>query len=392
MAHQTNTDATTPTPQTTTKTRILILSDTHALEPPTALLPHEPADLAIHCGDLTQISQLDEYRATRRLLRAVNAPLKLVIAGNHDYSLHREFFERRMERQRSILKGQGEVLRKAYGEFGDAKVVLENGDGWDDGEKREEEERHEEDDDDDDDDLSDDDDSDDEDDKEDDDDDDTANDEDTNATYTHNNNNAPIHLLSEGIHTFTLQNGARVTIYASPWTPTLGGFAFQYPRREGHNFDLHTGVGANGVDIAVTHGPPRGVLDRTLGGDKAGCADLFAAVARARPRLHCFGHIHEAWGAKVVRWREQEEEQGGVGVDEENSVVVQDLEGLADPAAWKERRRQRCYATSHCAGDRYPLEHKAQTLFVNAAMLGRGNRPVKLPWLVDLELPTAEAP
>jgi Icc-related predicted phosphoesterase len=36
---------------------------------------------------------------------------------------------------------------------------------------------------------------------------------------------------------------------------------------------------------------------------RAGCGDLFAAVARARPRVHCFGHFHEGWGAKKVAWR-----------------------------------------------------------------------------------------
>ena len=42
--------------------------------------------------------------------------------------------------------------------------------------------------------------------------------------------------------------------------------------------------------------PPRGLGDRTLWGQRVGCDDLLAAVKRARPRLHVFGHIHEAAG------------------------------------------------------------------------------------------------
>ena len=48
--------------------------------------------------------------------------------------------------------------------------------------------------------------------------------------------------------------------------------------------------------MLITHGPPAGILDRTEPGDAVGCADLLAAVRRVRPRLHVFGHIHEAYG------------------------------------------------------------------------------------------------
>jgi Icc-related predicted phosphoesterase len=51
-----------------------------------------------------------------------------------------------------------------------------------------------------------------------------------------------------------------------------------------------------GVDVLITHGPPEGILDRTHRGDFAGCRDLLACVYGVRPRLHVFGHIHEAAG------------------------------------------------------------------------------------------------
>ena len=52
-----------------------------------------------------------------------------------------------------------------------------------------------------------------------------------------------------------------------------------------------------GLDILITHGPPAGIGDgSSLGKVRAGCAALRARVDLARPRLHLFGHIHEAGG------------------------------------------------------------------------------------------------
>lgn len=77
-------------------TRILIISDTHD----TPLLarddrdeyqafrkPLPSADVLIHSGDMTMTGQLHQYEKTLDLLREVDAPVKLVIAGNHDRTL-----------------------------------------------------------------------------------------------------------------------------------------------------------------------------------------------------------------------------------------------------------------------------------------------------------------
>ena len=45
------------------------------------------------------------------------------------------------------------------------------------------------------------------------------------------------------------------------------------------------------TDILMTHGPPLNVLDQG-----SGCAALRRAVIRVKPRLHCFGHVHSAYG------------------------------------------------------------------------------------------------
>jgi Icc-related predicted phosphoesterase len=50
-------------------------------------------------------------------------------------------------------------------------------------------------------------------------------------------------------------------------------------------------------DVLVTHTPPMGILDQTEKGPRVGCPILRQKVfTTIRPRLHCFGHIHEGRG------------------------------------------------------------------------------------------------
>jgi len=68
--------------------------------------------------------------------------------------------------------------------------------------------------------------------------------------------------LDEGTHTFTLESGAHLKVYASPYTPfktDMDVSGFQYdPRGAEHEW----GTIDDGVDIVITHGPPRGIMDR----------------------------------------------------------------------------------------------------------------------------------
>lgn len=51
------------------------------------------------------------------------------------------------------------------------------------------------------------------------------------------------------------------------------------------------------TDVLITHGPPHGILDQTVRGKlHVGCQELLEAVYRIKPKLHLFGHIHEARG------------------------------------------------------------------------------------------------
>lgn len=63
------------------------------------------------------------------------------------------------------------------------------------------------------------------------------------------------------------------------------------------------------VDILMTHGPPYKILDGVPEFDEdaypsdesitvrhVGCEELLKAVARAKPRVHVFGHVHSGHG------------------------------------------------------------------------------------------------
>lgn len=178
---------------TNISTTFLIMSDSHGQQllskPPT-----DRIDVAIHCGDLTHESKLEEFQTTLQYLQDLNADLKLVIAGNHDFTLDVPAFERIVANTRPPL--EPELVRKTYGDYGEVRNSLF-------------------------------------------------------ARAKHAN----IILLNEGSYEFKLRNGALLRVYASPYTPSFGSswagssdWGFQYHLNEGHHFDI-----PEDVDVVMTH-------------------------------------------------------------------------------------------------------------------------------------------
>ena len=98
---------------TTVRTSLLILSDTHGLAFPADAYLNVHADIVIHCGDLSHESNLSEFDAALKLLRSLDAPLKLIIAGNHDFTLDPPSFKRIVNQYMPEL--DPELLVKEYG-------------------------------------------------------------------------------------------------------------------------------------------------------------------------------------------------------------------------------------------------------------------------------------
>ena len=83
-------------------------------------------------------------------------------------------------------------------------------------------------------------------------------------------------------------------IWGSPYTPSFGfGWAFNKDRSKIHKVWEQI---PEDVDIVVTHGPPKGILDLSYNRDNEleMCGDLALKkrIKEIQPKLVCFGHIH----------------------------------------------------------------------------------------------------
>ncbi len=89
-----------------------------------------------------------------------------------------------------------------------------------------------------------------------------------------------------------------IKFWGSPITPWFFDWAFN--RQRGAEITAHWQKIPKDTDILITHGPPKGILDKTMHGLEVGCQDLLEAVQRICPRYHIFGHIHEAYGIHQI--------------------------------------------------------------------------------------------
>ncbi|MCJ1453583.1 hypothetical protein MMC28_003930 [Mycoblastus sanguinarius] len=304
-------------PPQTVKTRFVLLSDTHTQVPkPSKATTHafrEPvptADVLLHAGDLTKVGYEIEYEKTLDFLKSANAELKLVIAGNHDITLHEDWYRDTQQAKKKHM-GRSEDLKKC-------KKM------WTGEEAKK----------------------------------------------------AGIVYLEEGIRRFSLKSGVEFTVYSSPWQPEYYDWAFTYNRRE-DRFNPSPSVvktkAANpipdhpNIDVMLTHGPPMGILDRTSHGEHVGCEHLRRAVQRCKPRLHCFGHIHEGWGVERMYWK-----------TEEATAHARDQQKIL-------QNRSAYYDVSEGSGS--PLKWGKETLFVNASIMDVHSNPTNAPFVVDMDLP-----
>lgn len=181
----------------------------------------------------------------------------------------------------------------------------------------------------------------------------------------------------------------KFSIFGSPYSPAHGDWAFGYDQSQTGLWDSVP----EGVDILLTHTPPRAFCDRVDSGDlRQGCSRLFEAVRRAQPRLHVCGHLHQGRGSAVLSWN---------GCDLVGSMT------WADPGAGNGklslvdltgRKAREAWSHSTGAPDWTPRQHTGNpaasaTCVVNAAIKAsnygapkRFNKPI----VVDIDLPVCE--
>jgi len=85
-----------------------------------------------------------------------------------------------------------------------------------------------------------------------------------------------------------------VMIYGNPYTPMFGQWAFMKDRVKLDRYWKN--AIPSSLDILVTHGPPKGILDKSYNRDNylecCGDKSLLNKVMEVQPAYHLFGHIH----------------------------------------------------------------------------------------------------
>lgn len=90
-----------------------------------------------------------------------------------------------------------------------------------------------------------------------------------------------------------LVNIDRVSFYGSPWTPPFFQWAFML---EEPALAKKFATIPETLDVLITHGPPRGILDPGYKDPHVGSTALLEAVQKRHIRHHFFGHLHGAGG------------------------------------------------------------------------------------------------
>ncbi|KAL8767202.1 MAG: hypothetical protein Q9209_006207 [Squamulea sp. 1 TL-2023] len=319
-------------PTTKIPTTFLIISDTHNFSFSNSTtsplqLPTPPTDVLLHCGDLTEIGGLPFYRKALEMLSSIPAELKLVIAGNHDLELDKTYWDTPIAQRRAANNPVDPDDHRRAIEIMTGELAQKAG-----------------------------------------------------VTY-----------LTEGTYEFTLRSGATFKIYVSPYTPEFWNWSHAYLRNQDRfnlppdvekgSLSIATNPIPRDVDIVMTHGPPKGILDECAGGH-VGCDNLMQAIMRVKPMVHCFGHIHEGSGAEIVDWKARE----GKEVTKERQV---ERKNEAVHRFFEEEQIENPYPEVFEWREGKEWEKRVKTLAVNASIRDGRYKPSNAPWRIRVDLKRA---
>ena len=85
------------------------------------------------------------------------------------------------------------------------------------------------------------------------------------------------------------------------------------------------------INILVSHGPAKGILDRTTSGEEIGSVGLLEVLTRVQPFLHVFGHVHEGYGYYKGTFKTEAGEELGVVHCLNSSYVNEKYEVINEP-------------------------------------------------------------
>ncbi|TFY80573.1 hypothetical protein EWM64_g3437 [Hericium alpestre] len=92
-------------PQDGNWTRFVCVSDTHQ-----RVFPVPTGDVLLHSGDLTNTGQFEGAKITAEWIYQMSHPIKIVIAGNHDLSFHRDWYQTNYYRWHRQKEDSAEIL------------------------------------------------------------------------------------------------------------------------------------------------------------------------------------------------------------------------------------------------------------------------------------------
>jgi len=89
-----------------------------------------------------------------------------------------------------------------------------------------------------------------------------------------------------------------VKFYGSPVQKIFCNWAFN---RHESKLQQHWEAIPDDTDVLITHSPPYGIGDDVPWSGHQGSPSLYMEVVdRVKPKIHCFGHIHEGYGIKII--------------------------------------------------------------------------------------------
>ncbi len=92
-------------------------------------------------------------------------------------------------------------------------------------------------------------------------------------------------------------------IWGTPWTPIFDGVNPEckaFMADDEFFLDQKFALIPRDIDILITHGPMRHMLDANEDGYACGSRSLKSHIDRAKPKFHIFGHIHEQGGQDMM--------------------------------------------------------------------------------------------